>query len=66
MNEVAYKLGRSPLYRNHDVLGKLKVYNHDQSYAALVMNVMNRISPVAQLTPARRLVRRQTDFVYAD
>jgi len=65
LNEVAFKLGRSPLYRHHDVLGKLKVYNPDENYAVSVMDVMNRISPVANLKPVRRLVRRQNEFVYA-
>jgi hypothetical protein len=66
LHEVAYKLGRSPLYRNHDLLGKLRLYNPNQSYASSVLEVMNRISPVANLTSARRLVRRQNEFVYAD
>lgn len=43
---VAYKLGKSPLYRNRDIVGKLRIYNPDASYAAKVINVMNRISPV--------------------
>ncbi len=65
LNEVAFKLGKSPLYRHRDLLGKLKLYNPDQTYAASVINVMNRISPVANLTPVRHLVRRQTEFVYS-
>lgn len=65
LHEVAFKLGKSPLYRHRDVRGKLKVYNPDDSYAASVLQVMNRISPVANLTPVSRLVRRQADFVYA-
>lgn len=43
---VAYKLGKSPLYRNRDVIGKLRIYNPDAAYPAKVVNVMNRISPV--------------------
>ena len=43
---VAYKLGKSPLYRNRDVVGKLRIYNPDLTYPAKVINVMNRISPV--------------------
>lgn len=66
LNEVAYKLGRSPLYRHRDSLAKLKVYNPDQTYANTVMDVMNRISPVADLMPVRRVVKRQSEFVYAD
>lgn len=46
---VAYKLGKSPLYKNRDVLGKLRIYNPDASYPAKVMNVMNRISPIPNL-----------------
>ena len=65
LNEVAFKLGRSPLYRHRDLLGKLKLYNPDDTYATSVLNVMNRISPIANLTPVRRLVKRQTEFVYA-
>lgn len=45
LQEVAYRLGRSPLYRNRDSVGKLKVYNPDEQYAARVLDVMNRISP---------------------
>ena len=43
---VAFKLGRAPLYRNLDVLGKLHYYNPDESYPGKVLAVMNRISPV--------------------
>ncbi len=64
LNEVAFRLGKSPLYRHRDVLGKLKIYNPDESYAASVLDVMNRISPVANLMPARTAVRRQNEFVY--
>ena len=46
---VAYKLGKSPLYRNRDVVGKLRIYNPDASYPAKVMNVMNRISPIPNI-----------------
>jgi len=45
LQEVAFRLGRSPLYRNHNSAGKLKVYNPDQEYASRVLDVMNRISP---------------------
>jgi hypothetical protein len=48
---VAYKLGHSPLYRRHDSLGKLRIYNENQSYASSVISVMNRISPVSRLQP---------------
>jgi len=61
---VAFKLGRSPLYRNRDVVGKLRLYNPDESYAGSVMSVMNRISPVVNL---RRIARpvRQNQLAYA-
>jgi hypothetical protein len=65
INEVAFKLGRSPLYRNRDSAGKLRVYNPDESYAGLVTAVMNRISPVENLTPVRRVIRQQNEFVYS-
>jgi hypothetical protein len=46
LDVVAYKLGKSPLYRNRDVVGKLRIYNPDLTYPAKVISVMNRISPV--------------------
>lgn len=49
LQEVASKLGRSPLYRNRDSVGKLHVYNPDEQYAMRVVDVMNRISPAASL-----------------
>lgn len=64
LNVVAFKLGKSPLYRDRDVPGKLRLYNPDQSYASRVMSVMKSISPVAELTPAERLIRRQNEYVY--
>lgn len=45
LHEVAFKLGKSPLYRNRDLVGKLRLYNPDESYVGTVLNVMNRISP---------------------
>lgn len=42
---VAYKLGRSPLYRKLDSVGKLRVYNESGEYADAVLSVMNRIGP---------------------
>jgi hypothetical protein len=65
IHEVAYKLGKSALYRNRDVMGKLRIYNPDASYAERVLWVMNRISPVVNLKPASHLVRRNNEFVYA-
>ncbi len=49
LNLVAFKLGKSALYRNRDVFGKLRIYNPDESYPHRVMTVMNRISPVVDL-----------------
>ncbi len=67
LNEVAYKLGRSPLYRSHNSLGKLHLYNPDENYAQQVLSVMRRISPVMNIYPSReQVVRRANEFVYAD
>lgn len=49
LNLVAFKLGKSSLYRNRDLFGKLRLYNPDESYPHRVINVMNRISPVVNL-----------------
>ncbi|HEY7307345.1 MAG TPA: hypothetical protein VH601_24690 [Bryobacteraceae bacterium] len=65
LNLVAYKLGKSPLYRDRDVAGKLRIYNPDTTYPQKVMDVMNRISPVVDLRPAERILRRQNEYVYA-
>jgi len=65
LNLVAYKLGRSPLYRNRDVMGKLRIYNPDASYPGKVLDVMNRISPVVDLRPPEKVIFRQNEFVYA-
>ena len=65
INAVAFKLGKSALYRNQGVEGKLHLYNPDESYAPAVMTVMNRISPMVNLRPARRIVRRQNQYLYA-
>ena len=50
---VASKLGHSPLYRNRDVVGKLRVYNPNESYVHDVLTVMNRISPAADVPNTR-------------
>jgi hypothetical protein len=52
INEVAFKLGNSPLYRCHGSAGKLRLYNSNEGYVQTVLSVMNRISPVVQLRPA--------------
>ena len=64
LNTVAFKLGKSALYRNHDLLGKLRLYNPDDTYPGKVLDVMNQISPVAELNASRRLVRRRNEYVY--
>jgi hypothetical protein len=67
LNHVAYKLGRSPLYRFRNSLDKLKLYNPNEEYPGNVMAVMNRISPLAELRPRREMVLfRQNEYVYAE
>ncbi|MBV9500601.1 MAG: glucosaminidase domain-containing protein [Acidobacteriaceae bacterium] len=65
INEVAFKLGRSSLYRNLDNLEKLRHYNPDTTYPDRVMAVMNRISPVVNLRPVQRIFHNQNGYVYA-
>ena len=65
IHEVAFKLAKSPLYQNRDVLGKLRLYNPDESYPGAVLTVMNRISPTVNLQPFRTLVEHQHEFEYA-
>ena len=65
IHEVAYKLGHGWRYKNRDVMGKLKVYNPDESYAKAVLDVMNRISPDPDLQPVSRLIFRKNEFIYA-
>jgi len=59
IHEVAYKLGRSALYRNRDIEGKLHLYNPNEEYATNVMTVMDRISPVVHLQRVNRTKRQQ-------
>lgn len=65
IREVAYKLGKSSLYRNRDAVAKLRLYNPDPTYAGRVLAVMNRISPVVHVKPVGRLIQRNNQFVYA-
>ncbi len=65
LNEVAFKLGRSSLYKNLDSLDKLRHYNPDTTYPDRVMAVMNRISPVVNLRRVQRLFHNQNGYVYA-
>lgn len=67
LNHVAYKLGRSPLYRSRSSLGKLRLYNPNEEYPGNVMAVMNRISPVIDLgRKLEKVLFRQNEYVYAD
>lgn len=54
IHEIAFKLGRSPLYSRQDTAGKLKIYNSDQDYVDSVLEVMNRISPTRDLKGTRQ------------
>jgi hypothetical protein len=65
IHEVAFKLAKSPLYQNRDLLGKLRLYNPDESYSGAVLRVMNRISPSVNLQPVRTLVQYPHEFEYA-
>jgi hypothetical protein len=61
---VAFRLGHSSLYRDRDSAGKLRVYNPDSTYPGRVLQVMNRISPVPDLSAAQRNWNRQNAYVY--
>ncbi|MDQ2775463.1 MAG: hypothetical protein M3Y57_11200 [Acidobacteriota bacterium] len=63
IKEVAYKLGRSPLYKNRDSVGKLRVYNPEDGYVQTVVTVMNRISPVVNLQPVRHAMAQRQAYV---
>ena len=65
LDVVASRLGRSPLYRNRDSIGKLRLYNPDQSYVAKVVDVMNRISPAPKLTDLLNHLPQQNELAYA-
>src|SRR3954469_24572878 len=65
IHEVAFKLGRSPLYRNRDVEEKLHLYNPNEEYATNVMAVMNRISPVVHLRNVNRTKRQPSTVALA-
>src|SRR3984957_4333615 len=66
LQTVAYELGRSPLYRRHNSLGKLHLYNPDENYAQQVMAVMRRISPVVKFHATQQVVKRDGEYVYLD
>lgn len=50
LHQVAFRLGKSILYRNRSTEEKLKLYNPDEAYPGRVQEVMEMISPVVNLT----------------
>jgi hypothetical protein len=60
IHHVAFKLGKSALYRNQDALGKLKLYNPSEEYAGKVAAVMQMISPAENVVPVRSNLHRNT------
>ena len=66
LQAVAYELGRGPLYRHHNSLGKLHLYNPDENYAQQVMAVMRRISPIVKLRSEDEIVKIDGEYVYMD
>jgi hypothetical protein len=66
LQSVAYELGRGPLYRRHNSLGKLHLYNPDENYAQQVMAVMRRISPVTKLRSDDKIVKKDGEYLYLD
>ena len=66
LHAVAYELGRGPLYRRHNSLGKLHLYNPDENYAQQVMAVMRRISPIVKLRSEDEIVKIDGEYVYLD
>lgn len=58
IQEVADKLGNSPLYRRHvDAAGKLRIYNRKDGYVASVVALMERISPAPNFYQPRILIQ---------
>jgi hypothetical protein len=58
IQEVADKLGNSPLYRRHvDAVSKLRIYNRKDGYAASVVALMERISPAPNFYQPRILIQ---------
>jgi len=66
LHTVAHELGRAPLYRRHNSLGKLHLYNPDENYAQQVLAVMRRISPVTKLRSEEEIVKKDGEYVYLD
>ncbi|MGH9583237.1 MAG: hypothetical protein ACRD4O_09905 [Bryobacteraceae bacterium] len=66
IHEVAYRLGRSRLYKNRNLVGKLRLYNsEDGDYTQRVLGVMQRISPLPAL-PQIRKPAPPTELAYAN
>jgi hypothetical protein len=49
LHQVAFRLGKSILYRNRSTEEKLRLYNPDEAYPGRVQEVMQMISPVVNL-----------------
>lgn len=49
LHQVAFRLGRSIIYRNRTTEEKLRLYNPDEAYPGRVQEVMQMISPVVNL-----------------
>lgn len=52
IHTVAIALGHGKAYRNKDVAGKLRTYNHGLNYQAMVMDIMRQISPQREVAEA--------------
>lgn len=65
IHHVAFRLARSPLYQNRDLLGKLRLYNPNETYPGAVLTVMNRISPTVDLQPLRRVGQHGHESEYS-
>jgi hypothetical protein len=55
LHQVAFRLGKSILYRNRSTEEKLKLYNPDEAYPGRVQEVMQMISPVVNLKTISRM-----------
>jgi hypothetical protein len=66
LHMVAFKLGQSSIYRDQDIPAKLRKYNPDASYPGRVLDVMDRISRVADLKvpDSAKLVHRDSEYFY--
>lgn len=55
LHQVAFRLGKSLIYRNRSTEEKLKLYNPDETYPGRVQEVMQMISPVVNLKTVSQL-----------